>query len=342
LACGMRGRSGRAPPSATAPRAPSSRACAAAPPPGRMRVPHSAPAGRLQAGQHAALRGLLGELRSAQGGGLAAEGLSPPPSVPGDAARLLPGPLPTEQQFVTRLFGEEGSVAGDLPPALDLGLAAAAPSRSRVVADPALRADMARGRRELPAAAQRDTLLAAMRAHRVVVVSGETGSGKTTQVPQFLLEDAAVHGGEVNILCTQPRRISAITVAERVAQERGERQLGGSVGYSVRLDSVLPRGLVQVEDDGVLGTSSTGGTVTFCTPGICMRRLATDPLLTGVTHVLLDEVHERDIMTDLLATLLSDLLVHRQDLKIVLMSATLNAPLFARYFAQVGTHRCTI
>ncbi|PRW33164.1 P-loop containing nucleoside triphosphate hydrolase isoform A [Chlorella sorokiniana] len=174
-------------------------------------------------------------------------------------------------------------------------------------------------RLRLPAAAKRQEVLSLCASRRVVVVSGATGCGKSTQVPQFLLEQAIAggSGAACNIICTQPRRISAVGLATRVAAERGE-QVGGTVGYSVRLDS----------------KQSARTRLLFCTTGVLLRRLLGDPALTGTTHVVLDEVHERSIESDLLLLLLRGLLESGRNpgLRVVLMSATADAGLFAGYF----------
>ncbi|CAI5532993.1 unnamed protein product, partial [Closterium sp. Naga37s-1] len=177
-------------------------------------------------------------------------------------------------------------------------------------------------RQSLPAWKERERLLQAVRNNQVVVVSGETGCGKTTQLPQYLLEDAVEsgEGAQSSIICTQPRRISAVAVAERVAAERGE-SIGQSVGYQVRLEA----------------RRSRATHLLFCTTGVLLRRLASDPLLTGVTHIVVDEIHERGMNEDFLLIVLRDLLPRRPDLKLVLMSATLNADLFSHYFSGAPT-----
>jgi len=133
-------------------------------------------------------------------------------------------------------------------------------------------------RRSLPAYKEKQTLLEAISQNQVVVVSGETGCGKTTQLPQYILESEidAARGATCSIVCTQPRRISAIAVSERVAAERGEK-IGESVGYKVRLEGMRGR------DTRLL----------FCTTGVLLRRLLVDRNLKGVTHVIVDEIHER-------------------------------------------------
>uniref|UniRef100_A0A8C9EI52 RNA helicase n=1 Tax=Pavo cristatus TaxID=9049 RepID=A0A8C9EI52_PAVCR len=146
--------------------------------------------------------------------------------------------------------------------------------------------------------------------------------GKTTQIPQFIL-DASLQGSPntvANIICTQPRRISAISVAERVAKERTER-VGVTVGYQIRLESV----------------KSSATRLLYCTTGVLLRRLEGDLTLQGITHVIVDEVHERTEESDFLLLVLKDIMVQRPDLRVILMSATLNAELFSQYF-----HSCPI
>ena len=178
-------------------------------------------------------------------------------------------------------------------------------------------ARVAEKRRDLPAFKKRQELLRKVRTSQVIVVSGETGCGKTTQLPQFILEDAIGEGrgSQCNIVCTQPRRISAISVAQRVAQERGE-EVGESVGYQIRLEA----------------RKSAATRLLFCTTGVLLRRLVDDPTLEGVSHVIIDEIHERGMNEDFLLIIVRDILPRRPDLRVVLMSATLNAELFASYF----------
>ncbi|KAL7580066.1 hypothetical protein ACA910_005051 [Epithemia clementina (nom. ined.)] len=177
--------------------------------------------------------------------------------------------------------------------------------------------DIMSQRKNLPAYNKRDEITAAIREHQVVVISGETGSGKTTQVPQFVLDDLISRdcGAYANILVTQPRRISAIGVAERMAKERCEK-CGQTVGYSIKLEKKM-----------------SGNTrLLLCTTGILLRRLIGDPDLASVSHVFVDEVHLRDIQTDFILIILKGLLKRRRKLKVILMSATLNAEAFSAYF----------
>ncbi|PSS35788.1 DExH-box ATP-dependent RNA helicase [Actinidia chinensis var. chinensis] len=172
-------------------------------------------------------------------------------------------------------------------------------------------------RRSLPAFKEKESLLQAIARNQVVVISGETGCGKTTQLPQYILESEieSGRGAFCSIICTQPRRISAMAVAERVSTERGE-PLGESVGYKVRLE-------------GMKGRNTH---LLFCTSGILLRRLLSDRDLNGITHVFVDEIHERGMNEDFLLIVLKDLLPRRRDLRLILMSATLNAELFSNYF----------
>ena len=211
----------------------------------------------------------------------------------------------------------KGAAATHAPLARDAAVdAAVAEAEAKRRASPRVIAAEAQ-RARLPAFDKRDELLAAVDGAQVLVVSGETGCGKTTQLPQFVLE-RALAGGDASvtgILCTQPRRISAISVAARVAQERGE-DLGESVGYQIRLEA----------------KRSKRTRLLFCTTGVLLRRLATEPTLASVSHVFVDEIHERGMNEDFLLVVLRDLLPKRPDLKVVLMSATLDAESFAKYF----------
>ncbi|XP_013858223.1 probable ATP-dependent RNA helicase YTHDC2 [Austrofundulus limnaeus] len=170
----------------------------------------------------------------------------------------------------------------------------------------------------LPVHKHQDEIVQLIRENRVVIVVGETGSGKTTQIPQFLLDNCSKNGQPCRIFCTQPRRLAAIAVAERVAAERGE-SVGQTVGYHIRLESrVSPKTLL-----------------TFCTSGVLLRTLmAGDGSLTTVTHVIVDEVHERDGLTDFLLTKMRDVLQKIPSLRLILSSAALDVDLFLQYFGS--------
>ncbi|XP_078490643.1 ATP-dependent RNA helicase A isoform X1 [Ciona intestinalis] len=171
-------------------------------------------------------------------------------------------------------------------------------------------------RSSLPILDYKHKLLTLVRENNVLVVRGQTGSGKTTQVPQYILDSyiESNNASKCNIIVTQPRRISAVSVAERVADERGE-ELGNSTGYSVRFESVLPR-----PHAGIL----------FCTVGVLLRKLTNG--LRGVSHIIVDEIHERDINTDFLLVVLRDIVVTFPGIRVILMSATVETSMFTEYF----------
>lgn len=140
--------------------------------------------------------------------------------------------------------------------------------------------EMIQNRKNLPAWSMVNDILNTIHKAQVVVISGETGCGKSTQVPQYIFDDWLINyknePKHIEIVCTQPRRISAIGVAERVADERCAK-IGNTVGYQIRLESKV----------------SEFTRLTFCTTGILLRRLESEPLLSNVTHIIVDEVHER-------------------------------------------------
>ncbi|XP_071964049.1 3'-5' RNA helicase YTHDC2-like [Antedon mediterranea] len=171
-------------------------------------------------------------------------------------------------------------------------------------------------RQTLPVFAKKTEILATIESSQVMLIAGDTGSGKTTQIPQYILDSHHSTGRNCRIICTQPRRLSALSVAERVAIERGEK-IGQTVGYQIRLESrTSPRTLL-----------------TFCTNGVLLRTLmGGNHSLKSVTHVIVDEIHERDRFSDFLLISLRDLLARYRNLKLILMSAALDINLFVKYF----------
>ncbi|BFZ06809.1 hypothetical protein BsWGS_09848 [Bradybaena similaris] len=164
----------------------------------------------------------------------------------------------------------------------------------------------------------RETILDTIAKHQVVVICGDTGCGKTTQVPQFILDKALEETSfNIHVVCTQPRRIAAISVAQRVAKERDE-ELGRCVGFKMRFESAM----------------SPYTRLLYCTTGIILRQLENDPelLQNRFTHIIIDEVHERSADSDFLLMNLRLLLKSRPDLRVILMSATINAELFSEFF----------
>ncbi len=167
---------------------------------------------------------------------------------------------------------------------------------------------------ELPVSARRADIAAAIAAHQVVVVAGETGSGKTTQLPKILLDLGRGRAGQIGH--TQPRRIAARSVAERIAFELGV-PLGGAVGYQVRFtDESADDTLVKVMTDGVL-----------------LAQIQRDPMLRRYDTLIIDEAHERSLNIDFLLGYLTRLLPRRPDLKLVITSATIDSARFAAHFA---------
>ncbi|KAJ4509756.1 putative ATP-dependent RNA helicase ucp12 [Exophiala dermatitidis] len=181
--------------------------------------------------------------------------------------------------------------------------------------------EMNTGRRSLPAWSKKDAIIEAVKGGQVTLITGETGSGKSTQAIQFILDDAiqSMKGSKANLICTQPRRVAALSLSDRVSSERCSTE-GDEVGYSIRGDSKV----------------SSRTKITFMTTGVLLRRLQSSTsiksALANISHIFVDEVHERSLDTDFLLALLRDAITALPQLKIVLMSATLNADTFAQYF----------
>lgn len=171
----------------------------------------------------------------------------------------------------------------------------------------------------LPVSARRDEIARALQEHQVVIVSGETGSGKTTQLPKIALSIGRGRGagGKGWIGHTQPRRIAASSVAKRIAQEIGT-PLGEHVGFKVRFQDKL----------------SPGASVKLMTDGILLAETQTDPLLNAYDTIVIDEAHERSLNIDFLLGYLRQILPRRPDLKIIVTSATIDADRFAQHFAS--------
>ncbi|KAJ9663718.1 DEAH-box ATP-dependent RNA helicase prp43 [Neophaeococcomyces mojaviensis] len=170
-------------------------------------------------------------------------------------------------------------------------------------------------RKDLPVHAQRQEFLDMYQKSQILVFVGETGSGKTTQIPQFVLfDDLPQHDGKM-VACTQPRRVAAMSVAERVANEM-DVKLGEEVGYSIRFEDM----------------TSSKTILKYMTDGMLLREAMNDHELTRYSTIILDEAHERTLATDVLMAMLKELTLRRPDLKLIVMSATLDAQKFQRYF----------
>ncbi|KAH8914597.1 P-loop containing nucleoside triphosphate hydrolase protein [Atractiella rhizophila] len=169
-------------------------------------------------------------------------------------------------------------------------------------------------RKSLPVFTYREQFLEAVEKYQVIVVVGETGSGKTTQLPQYLHEAGYTKGG-MKIGCTQPRRVAAMSVANRVAEEMGSK-VGYEVGYSIRFEDC----------------TSDKTIIKYMTDGMLLREFLTDPMLEGFGVMMIDEAHERTLATDILLALVKDLAKSRPEFRILISSATINAEKFANYF----------
>ncbi|KAG1881654.1 P-loop containing nucleoside triphosphate hydrolase protein [Suillus tomentosus] len=238
-----------------------------------------------------------------------------------DTPRSQPVPVPAPRPFYARRF-PQGLLTQKSEELRE--------RRKKYITDPAME-KMRNTRAALPIYARSEELVSHIRENDVTICMAATGSGKTTQIPQLLLDDHIDRGegARCNLICTQPRRLAALSVANRVAKERGEVVGEGSIGYSVRFESKLPE---------------EHGSVTFCTTGVLLKKLQSAMAEGGlsaarmdeVTHIIVDEVHERDVDTDLLLVVLKRLMDDRKarniPLKIVLMSATIDPTLFQEYF----------
>jgi len=169
-------------------------------------------------------------------------------------------------------------------------------------------------RKTLPVYEFRDNFLKIVAQNQVTVLVGETGSGKTTQIPQFLVYAGYCKGGK-QVACTQPRRVAAMSVAKRVSEEMDVR-LGEEVGYTIRFEDL----------------TSPKTKLKYMTDGMLLREAMHDPQLSAYNVIILDEAHERTISTDVLMGLLKEIMQKRKDLKTVVMSATLDAGKFQEYF----------
>ena len=182
---------------------------------------------------------------------------------------------------------------------------------------------MLKSRQALPIWNFKDDVLEAVEKHQAIIICGETGCGKSTQVPAFILEHELANGRPCRVYCTEPRRISATSLARRVCEELGEKKgdLGtpkSLVGYAIRLESKM----------------APQTRLVYATTGIVLRMLERSDGLGQITHLILDEVHERTIDSDFLLIVLRKLMAQRPSLRLILMSATVNAQRFSNYLGS--------
>ncbi|KAK4688722.1 pre-mRNA-splicing factor ATP-dependent RNA helicase DHX38/PRP16, partial [Tremellales sp. Uapishka_1] len=175
-------------------------------------------------------------------------------------------------------------------------------------------------REYLPAFAVREELMGMIRDHQVMVVVGETGSGKTTQLTQFLYEEGYCRSGMIG--CTQPRRVAAMSVAKRVSEEM-ECELGSTVGYAIRFEDCTTRDVTKIK---------------YMTDGVLLRESLNEGDLDRYSVIILDEAHERSLSTDILMGLLKKILTRRRDLRLIVTSATMNADKFSKFFGNAATY----
>merc|ERR1719500_1697221 len=173
----------------------------------------------------------------------------------------------------------------------------------------------------LPVFPFRQDLIDAVEAHQVLIIEGETGSGKTTQLPQYLHE-AGLTSDDKKIGCTQPRRVAAMSVAARVAEEMGVK-LGNQVGYSIRFEDCTSEKTV----------------IKYMTDGMLLREFLGEPDLSSYSVMMIDEAHERTLHTDILFGLIKDIARFRPDLKLLISSATLDAEKFSEFFDNAPIFR---
>ena len=194
---------------------------------------------------------------------------------------------------------------------------------------------------DLPITKHQNRILHTIEKNQVSLIKGSTGSGKTTQVPQYILDAYLRAGKECNIICTQPRRIAATSISKRyaegfsiaslpsfvfplsVCEERGT-ELGDMIGYQVGMDKK---------------SSNENTRLLYVTTGILLQRLIRTKSLRPFTHVIIDEVHERDKDTDFVLLIVRELLRIETNVRVVLMSATIDTEIFQKYFASLGPDR---
>ncbi|KXT10332.1 hypothetical protein AC579_1031 [Pseudocercospora musae] len=217
------------------------------------------------------------------------------------------------------VFDEEQQLKWVTDAAMKGGLSDMKTAEERMLAQQMLAAErkaktIEEKRKTLPVYQYRDIFLKAVKDYQIVIIVGETGSGKTTQLPQYLYEDGYCENG-MKVGCTQPRRVAAMSVAARVAEEVGVK-LGNEVGYAIRFEDA----------------TSEKTKLKYMTDGMLLREFLTEPDLGGYSALMIDEAHERTLHTDILFGLVKDIARGRPDLKLLISSATLDAQKFSEFF----------
>ncbi len=250
-----------------------------------------------------------------------------PPSPPGAPSRPLPPPIGDLRERLTQLtLADERRWGRRLADLTQVGDRRTREKRLREIAEGIAQAELKVQRRresvptirfppDLPVGERAGDLAAAIAAHQVVIVAGETGSGKSTQLPKICLQLGRGVRGRIGH--TQPRRIAARALAERIAEETGT-QLGDAIGYTIRFgDHTGPNTLVKLMTDGIL-----------------LAEIARDRSLSNYDTIIIDEAHERSLNIDFLLGYLTELLPRRPDLKLIITSATIDPERFSRHFGE--------
>ncbi|KAK6429530.1 hypothetical protein LTR95_014321 [Oleoguttula sp. CCFEE 5521] len=235
-------------------------------------------------------------------------------------AQIIVADRQNEQQY-EYVFDEEQQIKWVTDAAMKGGLSTMETAEERQMAQQLLAAErkaktIEEKRKTLPVYAYRQTFLDAVRKYQILIIVGETGSGKTTQLPQYLYEDGFCKNG-MKVGCTQPRRVAAMSVATRVAEEVGVK-VGNEVGYSIRFEDA----------------TSDKTALKYMTDGMLLREFLTEPDLAGYSALMIDEAHERTLHTDILFGLVKDIARGRPDLKLLISSATLDAQKFSEFFDE--------
>ncbi|KAK5115563.1 hypothetical protein LTR62_001222 [Meristemomyces frigidus] len=233
-------------------------------------------------------------------------------------AQIVVADRKNEQEY-EYVFDEEQQIRWVTDATMKGGMSEMKSQEERLVAQQMLAAErkaktIQEKRKTLPVYAYRDTFLQAVNDFQILIVVGETGSGKTTQLPQYLYEAGYCKDGK-KVGCTQPRRVAAMSVAARVAEEIGVK-VGNEVGYAIRFEDA----------------TSEKTALKYMTDGMLLREFLTEPDLSGYSCLMIDEAHERTLHTDILFGLVKDIARGRSDLKLLISSATLDAQKFSEFF----------
>lgn len=249
-----------------------------------------------------------------------AERTAPAPAAPAPAKSAAPASQ--------HLFEAKKKHASDDGPAMRADAAAFLPGQGYVKETPevpksrrACAPEMSEASKRMPTYEKKDWIIAGIRHNTVSIISGDTGCGKSTLIPQLVCDAESLVPDDKVVVCTQPRRVAAITLAEYVARDRGQ-ELGDEVGYQIRF----------------INKFCESTRLIYATTAIVLRRLHSEPTLDSIGCLIIDEVHERDVYTDFLLLLLKEAMLNGRmpHLKVVLMSATVKAEDFANYFGKVN------